>query len=77
MQAKIDIEFNQLVKLAKRLSAAQWIKLKREVEKEQDQEKPLSNLESFLLTAPTFNMEQLDDIAETRKAISEWRTKLS
>jgi hypothetical protein len=33
-----------------------------------------SDLEAFLLTAPTFTKKQLDEIAKTRKAINQWRT---
>jgi len=74
MQAQIDIGFDQLVKLAKKLPAQQWTKLKKEVEQQQ-QETKSSELEAFLLTAPTFSKKQLDEIAQTRKAINQWRTK--
>lgn len=72
MQALIDIPFEQLVKLVRQLPARQWIRLKEEVE-----QKPVStsNLEAFLLSAPTFSEEQLDEIATTRKAMNQWRTK--
>ena len=75
MQAQIDIGFDQLVKLAKQLPAMQWNKLKTEVEKQAEQIDATSDLEQFLLSAPTFNKKQLDEIAKTRKAISQWRTK--
>ncbi len=32
MQVQVDIEFNQLVQIAKKLPAKQWTKLKAEVE---------------------------------------------
>ncbi len=75
MQVQIDIEFDQLIELAKKLPAKQWTKLKAAVDKEQSNKKTLSNLESFLLNAPTFSKKQLDEITKTRKAINEWRTK--
>lgn len=75
MQVQVDIGFDQLVQLAKRLPATQWAKLKNEVEKEKKVENQVSDLEVFLLTAPTFNKKQLNEIAKTRKAISEWRRK--
>lgn len=74
MQAQIDIGFDQLVQLAKRLPATKWNELKNEVEKEQNKANQVSDLEAFLLTAPTFTKKQLDEIAKTRKAISQWRT---
>lgn len=75
MQVQVDIGFDQLVKLAKQLPATQWKKLKTEVEKEEEQTNTTSDLEEFLLSAPTFNKKQLDEIAKTRKRISQWRTK--
>jgi hypothetical protein len=75
MQLQVDIEFDQLVKLAKRLPVTQWAKLKQEVEKGTKETGKVSNLESFLLSAPTFTKKQLNEIAKTRKAINQWRTK--
>ena len=74
MQVQVDIGFEQLLKLVKQLPATQWNKLKIEVEKQQQQTDSSSDLETFLLNAPTFNKKQLDEIAKTRKAISQWRT---
>ncbi|GAA4311647.1 hypothetical protein [Compostibacter hankyongensis] len=75
MQAQIDIAFDQLVRLAKGLPSKQWAKLKEEVEKSKEKNLSPSDLESFLLSAPTFTKKQLDEIAKTHKAISRWRTK--
>lgn len=75
MRVQVDIGFDQLVKLAKQLPTTQWTKLKTEVEKEQKQANTTSDMEAFLLTAPTFTKKQLDEVAKTRKAISQWRTK--
>ncbi len=75
MEAQIEIGFDQLVQLAKRLPATQWTKLKKEVDKEKVSDKEVSDLETFLLTAPTFTKKQLDEITKTRKAINQWRTK--
>jgi len=75
MQVQVDIGFDQLVELAKRLPTTQWTKLKQAVDSEKAADKESSDLESFLLTAPTFTKKQLDEIAKTRKAINQWRTK--
>jgi len=75
MQAQIEIGFEQLVQLAKRLPETQWTKLKQEVDKEKTSDKEVSDLEAFLLTAPTFTKKQFDEITKTRKAINQWRTK--
>jgi hypothetical protein len=74
MQVQVNIGFNQLVKLAKDLPLTQWVKLKKEVEGETSQTETHSDLEAFLLAAPTFTKDQLDEIAKTRKAINQWRT---
>ena len=75
MQVQIDIEFDQLVQLAKLLPVKQWTKLKQEVENEKVPSKQTPELEEFLLTAPTFTKKQLNEVAKTRKAINQWRTK--
>ncbi len=75
MQVQVDIGFDQLVQLAKKLPARQWSKLKEEVDKEIDESQPNSDLVTLLLSAPTFNKKQLDEISKTRKAINQWRTK--
>ncbi len=75
MQAQIEIGFDQLVQLVKMLPQTQWTKLKQEVDEKNESNKDVSDLEAFLLTAPTFTKKQLDEIAKTRKAINQWRKK--
>ncbi len=75
MQIQVDIGFDQLVQLAKRLPATQWTKLKQEVDSEKVADKEVFDMVDFLLTAPTFTKKQLNEIAKTRKAINQWRTK--
>lgn len=75
MQVQLEIGFEQLVQLAKKLPAKQWTKLKQEVDNKKNTVKEASKLEKFLLSAPTFSKKQLEEIAKTRKAINQWRTK--
>lgn len=75
MQVQLDIGFEQLVQLAKKLPAKQWRQLKQEVDNENSVVGETSELEKFLLSAPTFSKKQLEEIAKTRKAINQWRTK--
>ncbi len=75
MQTQVNIEFDQLVELAKQLPTTQWTKLKKEVEEKASNAKQNSDLVSLLLSAPTYSKKQLDEIAKTRKAINQWRTK--
>ena len=75
MQAQVDIEFDQLVKPVKQLPTPQWKKLKREVEEKVAVPEKNSELISLLLSAPTYKKKQLNEVAKTRKAINQWRTK--
>ena len=74
MQVQVDIGFEQLVNIAKKLPKTQWQKLKSAV----DNGVPVSHsddLETFLLNGPTFSEDQLKVIEDNRKAINKWRTK--
>lgn len=76
VQVQVDINFDQLVQIAKKPPGTQWNKLKEEVEKEMYvQTQPDADFIKLLLSGPTFSEEQLTEIAETRKAINQWRTK--
>ena len=75
MQTQVNIEFDQLVELAKQLPTTQWTKLKEEVEEKVSNIEQHSDLVSLLLSAPTYSKKQLVEIAKTRKAINQWRTK--
>ena len=61
MQAEVNIDFDQLVQLAKKLPSTQWKKLKREVEEKEYNAS--DDLVSLSLSAPTFSKKQLDEIA--------------
>lgn len=75
MQVQVDLEFDQLVQLAKQTSATQWINLKQEVETKNPVDKEREDFRKLLLSGPTFSKKQLNAVAETRKKIDEWRTK--
>jgi len=74
MQVQLDIEFNQLLKIVKKLPSVQLKLLKAEIEKEAKSVKS-TDLENLLLNGPTATKKQLDTIARNRKAINQWRTK--
>ncbi len=75
MQVQLDIGFDQLVQIAKKLPARQWTKLKKAVENQENVGNQTFELENFLLNAPTFSKKQLEQIENTRKEINQWRTK--
>lgn len=74
MQIKLDIGFDQILNIVKKLPSGQLKQLKAEIEKETKNDKPL-DLEALLLGGPTATKKQLDTIARNRKAINQWRTK--
>jgi hypothetical protein len=75
MQVQVDIEFDQLVQIAKKLPVKQWDKLKKEVEAKPVADTEREDFRKLLLNGPTFSKKQLKTIDETRKAINQWRTK--
>jgi hypothetical protein len=75
MVAEIDIQYDQLVKLVKQLPKKQWSMLKDEIEAQSIKTKAKGDMLSFLLSAPTFSQNQIDEIAKARKEIEKWRTK--
>ena len=75
MQVNVEIGFEQLVHIAKKLPSKQWRRLKLEVESETKKSKDVFDMETFLLSAPVFDKTQIDKIAKTRKSINQWRTK--
>lgn len=74
MQVQIDIEFDELLKIVKKLPAGKLKQLKAEIEKEVKEDKSV-DLETLLLNGPIATKKQLDIIAKNRKAINQWRTK--
>jgi hypothetical protein len=75
MQVQLDIPFNQLVRIVKNLPIAQQRKLKSEIEKETKIVTSSMDLEALLLGGPVATKEDLERIADNRKAINQWRKK--
>lgn len=65
MELQVDIEFNELVQLAKQLTSTQWVKLKSEVEDKEVAGNERAAFRKLLLGGPTFSKKQLDTMAET------------
>lgn len=75
MQVQVDIDFEQLLKVVKKLPVGQLRKLKAEMEKEEISGKTKIDLEALLLKGPTATKKQLELIEANRKAINQWRSK--
>lgn len=75
MQVQVDITFDQLLKVVKKLPVGQLRRLKAEIEKEDKVEKSKYDLEALLLNGPTATKKQLEMIEKNRNAINQWRTR--
>jgi hypothetical protein len=75
MQAVVDIRFDELLKIVKSLPENKLSELKAEIEKTTQKDPNRDDFEALLLNGPTFSKKQLSEIAKTRKAINQWRTK--
>ena len=75
MQVQVDIAFDQLLKVVRKLPAIQLKQLKAEIEKGDKSEKSKIDLEALLLNGPTATKKQLAIIEINRKSINQWRTK--
>ncbi|HMO33804.1 MAG TPA: hypothetical protein PKE07_12495 [Lacibacter sp.] len=73
MQVQVDIEFDQLVKIVKKLPPVKLRQLKKEIEKKSVKEKGKPDLKTLLLNGPVATKKQLATIENNRKAINQWR----
>jgi hypothetical protein len=75
MHVQTEIDFNDLLRIVKNLPQKQLVLLKKEIEENSLKNARRENFKDFLLKGPTFSKKQLENIAKTRKAINQWRTK--
>jgi len=77
MQIQIDIGFEQLLTIVRKLPARKLRRLKAEIDQSSSRRSKKSdvNLEALLLNGPTATQRQLEIISANRKAINQWRTK--
>jgi hypothetical protein len=75
MQIQLDINFEQLLQLVKKLPKSQWVKLKSEMDDLNPSVPSASELENFLMNAPTFSEEQLNAIYEAKRKLESWKTE--
>ena len=67
MQIQLDIGFDQLLKIVRKLPYSQLKQLKAEIEKEAQIFKPV-DLETLLLNGPVATKKQLEAIESNRKS---------
>lgn len=73
MEVQVNIGFDQLVKIVKMLPKKRLDQLLNEIKGEKTTTKTKVSLEELLLDGPVATKEQLEIIADNRKAINEWR----
>lgn len=73
MQVQLNIAFEQLLEIVKALPSNQLKRLKKEIDKKAMTKK--TDLKELLLNGPVATKEELETIANNRKAINQWRAK--
>ena len=74
MQVRLDIEFDQLLKMVNALPVRKLRQLKAVIDKKTIKDKPKNNLKDLLLYGPIATKKQINSIEKNRKAINQWRT---
>ena len=78
MELKIDIGYEQLLRLVKQLPAAKIVQLKSELSESLIENKSKSDnteFQNFLLQGPVMTDNQYEQFLENRKWFNQWRTK--
>ncbi|MHA4739783.1 hypothetical protein [Dyadobacter sp. MSC1_007] len=73
MQVKMDMTFEQLVDVVKKLPAAQLKKLKAVIENEAEKQQSNTDFAALLRNGPTATKEQIKTIENNRKLLLKWR----
>jgi hypothetical protein len=73
MQVQVDIDFEELLKIVKKLPPGKIKLLKAELEGKRHTGKARSDLEQLLLKGPVATKKQLAVMEKNRKAINQWR----
>ena len=75
MEVKLQIPFQQLLNLVKKLSPKEKAQLKKKLEKSPSEKKD-DDFINFLMQGPVYSEKEIATIEENRKSITEWRKKV-
>jgi Ca2+-binding EF-hand superfamily protein len=78
MQLTVNIQYEQLIKIIRRLPANQRAKLKSDLDNNIDESKSeteKTDFQKFLLKGPVITDDQYDAFKENRKAFNQWRSR--
>lgn len=72
---KVQVPFQQLLKLVKTLTPTQKARLRLELNKDKATKKGKDDYIEFLLNGPVYSEKDIAIVEENRKSIAAWRTK--
>jgi hypothetical protein len=75
MEIKVQVPFQQLLSLVKRLTPAQRARLQQELVDKKPAQKDKDEFINYLLNGPVYSDKEIRIIEENRKSIAAWRTK--
>ena len=72
---KVQVPFQQLLTMVKRLTPAQRERLRQELADKKPVQKDKDEFIEYLLSGPVYSDKEINVIEENRKSIAAWRTK--
>ncbi|MBS1574719.1 MAG: hypothetical protein JST09_05400 [Bacteroidetes bacterium] len=75
MEMKVQVPFQQLLKLVKSLTPGQKAKLRQELAVENQPMRDKDDFIEYLLNGPVYSDKEINMIEKNRKSIAAWRTK--
>ena len=75
MEMKVQVPFQQLLSLVKKLTPMQKAILKKELNGKKPPLEKSDDFMEFLLNGPVYSEKEIATIEENRKSIAVWRTK--
>lgn len=75
MEMKIQVPFQQLLAIVKKLTPTQKAKLRQELNDDKPSIEQKDGFLDFLINGPVYSKKDIAIIEENRKSIAAWRTK--
>ena len=75
MEMKVQVPFQQLLTLVKKLTPIQKAKLRQELNDDKPNPEQKDDFLGFLLNGPVYSEKDIAIIEENRKSIAAWRRK--
>lgn len=75
MEMKVQVPFQQLLKLVKSLTPVQKARLRQELAEERPTINDKDDFIEYLLNGPVYSENEINVIKENRKSIAAWRKK--